>query len=64
MFDEVEALLAKRRQASGWYNAKAMATDSNALFRQFGKNASRILLGDADHRLDQILAEQAEYDAG
>lgn len=62
--DVCDALIAKRRKAAGWYTLQALKNiDSNAMFKQFSRNASRITLGEADHRLDAIIAEQAEYDA-
>lgn len=54
----------KRKKAARWYLERAEVSDSNAIYRQFGMMAARIALGDADDRLDDILAEQADYDAG
>lgn len=55
-----------REQAAAWYSAKAAEfalSGGGACEAMFRLYAERIRNGDADHRLDAVLAGQAEYDA-
>jgi ferric-dicitrate binding protein FerR (iron transport regulator) len=53
----------KRRQAADWYARRASQMTSGACAVMFNLWAERVRNGDADHRLDTMLANQAEFDA-
>ena len=55
----------QREQAASWYALNAQAQRDigrGALASLWFKCADRIRNGDADHRLDQVIADQADYD--
>ena len=51
-----------REQAARWYDDVAAAR-GGAIGVTFRKFAKRIRNGDADHRLREVIAGQADYDA-
>lgn len=62
MVDQVS----KREQVAKWYDRNAAAMHEagrGGLASFWTKFAARTRNGEADHRLDEILAQQVEYDA-
>lgn len=58
--------VSKREQVAQWYDRNAAIqheAGSGALASLWTKFAARVRNGDADHRLNQIIDQQAEYDA-
>lgn len=55
----MQALSEKREQAASWYDHTAAASENSAIARVFPIFAERIRNGEADHRLDAIIAGQA-----